>query len=211
MDIGYPASRLPMSRLGPRGRSPHTVCCNVSHQQRSAIARLDQAAAAPKPSTAVARTRARTIDLAAPPQSAPPRDMAGMARANGLPTAVCGSYTRSTEFDQGLHPVRTKAPQSDTNQHASSGWGKAPLGSQTSLRTGDASTCRRLFHGSNPSYHRYFGTSWPAESSAVFDCCLDPRERRLHPVGHLVVEAVFAPEHVLDDGLRHPRRAVGGD
>ena len=35
----------------------------------------------------------------------------GRAAGNGLPTAFCGSYTRSTCFDQGLHPVRAEAPK----------------------------------------------------------------------------------------------------
>ena len=49
----------------------------------------------------------------------------GRAAGNGLPTAFCGSYTRSTRFDQGLHPVRTEAPKRHQPTRPS-GWGAAP-------------------------------------------------------------------------------------
>ncbi len=50
----------------------------------------------------------------------------GRAAGNGLPTAFCGSYTRSTRFDQGLHPVRTEAPKRH-QPTCPSGWGEARL------------------------------------------------------------------------------------
>ena len=49
----------------------------------------------------------------------------GRAVGNGLPAALCGSYTRSTRFDQGLHPARTEAPKA-TPAGMPIGMGRSP-------------------------------------------------------------------------------------
>ncbi|HET9566617.1 MAG TPA: SDR family oxidoreductase, partial [Mycobacterium sp.] len=55
-------------------------------------------------------------------------------RPAGPPTAYCGSYTRSTRFDQGLYPVRAEAPAA-TPADMPSGWGEARLGLTRNLAT----------------------------------------------------------------------------
>ncbi|HUH68091.1 MAG TPA: hypothetical protein VLZ05_03955 [Mycobacterium sp.] len=51
----------------------------------------------------------------------------GRAASNGVPAAVCGSYTRSTRLDQGLHPVQAEAPKRYQTT-CPLGWGEARLG-----------------------------------------------------------------------------------
>ena len=61
-------------------------------------------------------------------------------RPAGLPTAFCGSYTRSTRFDQGLHPVRAEAPAA-TPASMPVGMGRSPAsGSLTMSYPSPAST-----------------------------------------------------------------------
>src|ERR1700739_2735335 len=56
-------------------------------------------------------------------------------RPVGLPTALCGSYTRSTRFDQGFNPVRTEAPKA-TPASMPVGMGRSPVSSRVAAHSG---------------------------------------------------------------------------
>src|ERR1700739_242339 len=56
-------------------------------------------------------------------------------RPVGLPTALCGSYTRSTRFDQGFNPVRTEAPKA-TPASMPVGMGRSPVSDVAAVHDG---------------------------------------------------------------------------